>query len=87
MQTGQMQRLQKIAQPGGTYSIGSFTGTARDLQRALSADTEPFSMMAQITPIEQEVFLTRNLVKPTYAGEVTDDMLLVLGNFRRLTGV
>ena len=87
MQTGQMQRLQKIAQPGGAYSIGSFTGTAQDLQRVLSADTEPFSMMAQITPIEQEVFLTRNLVKPTYAGEVTDDMLLGLGNFRRLTGV
>lgn len=73
------------------YSVGDkraapiFSGTAADLQQALSRDIDPFFAYANVTPLEQEIFLTRRLVAPQTLG-VTEDTLFSLGNFRRLTG-
>jgi DNA polymerase III epsilon subunit-like protein len=73
------------------YSVGDkrgapiFSGTAADLQQALSKEIDPFYAYANVTPLEQEVFLTRRLVSPQ-ALDVTEDTLFSLGNFKRLTG-
>lgn len=84
-------RLEKLAVAEGQspiYEVGSrFRGTAPELQKILSKDIEPFSMFADITPIEQEVFLTRDLVRPAAAVPVTEDSFFELGTFRRATGI
>lgn len=71
----------------GTKARSRFRGTAVELQQLLSQDVEPFSMFADITPIEQEVFLTRDLVRPAAAVPVTEDTFFELGTFRRATGI
>jgi len=93
-QTGVMERLQRTSQetPTGlihTITSGKgveFSGTAKELQSFLSDDIEKFSIFPQLTPVEQEVFLTRNLVAPQNVGPVTDETFFNLGNFRKMTG-
>lgn len=63
-----------------------FSGTSQELFDLMSKDSEPFYASAKITPLEQEVFLTRNLVQPLEDYRVTEDTFFSLGNVRRVTG-
>jgi DNA polymerase III epsilon subunit-like protein len=78
-----------LARRGAQGSSGQtvFTGTSSELLEMMSRDIEPLYAKMSITPLEQEVFLTRNLVKPLQDLQVTEDTFFSMGNFRRVTGV
>jgi DNA polymerase III epsilon subunit-like protein len=78
-----------LARRGAQGSSGQtvFSGTSSELLEMMSRDIEPLYAKMSITPLEQEVFLTRNLVKPLQDLQVTEDTFFSMGNFRRVTGV